>query len=76
MGAALTDREQGLLVTGGRQRLGQSRRFEADNSFWGLTTVLTTTPADVHGFGDTQKTIRRIELRVRLHSSVGRAADS
>jgi hypothetical protein len=42
----------------------------------GLTTVLTTTPVDVRGGGDTQRTIRRIQLPVRLHSSVGRAADS
>jgi hypothetical protein len=27
----------------------------------GLTTVLTTTPVDVGGQGDTQRTIRRIE---------------
>src|SRR6266852_3254038 len=26
-----------------------------------LTTVLTTTPMDVRGYGDTQRTIRRIE---------------
>src|SRR5438445_9013235 len=37
---------------------------------------LTTTPVDGRGSGDTQRTIWRIQLSVRLHSSVGRAADS
>jgi hypothetical protein len=54
MGAALTDREQGLLVTGGRQRLGQSRRFEADNSFWGLTTVWDCCPRADFSWNRTQ----------------------
>ena len=37
---------------------------------------LTTTPVDIRGQGGTQRTIRRIQYAVRLHSSVGRAADS
>jgi hypothetical protein len=37
---------------------------------------LTTTPVDVRGDSGTQRTIRRIQYAVRLHSSVGRAADS
>jgi len=37
---------------------------------------LTTTPVDVRGQGGTQRTIRRIQYAVRLHSSVGRAPDS
>jgi hypothetical protein len=41
----------------------------------GFDNNLTTTPVDVRGCGDTQRTTRRIQLPVRLHGSVGKAAD-
>src|ERR1700736_2229906 len=59
-----------------RHQVAPLDALRVDNSFRGLTTVLTTTPVDVRGQDGTPRTICRIQYAVRLHSSVGRAADS